>query len=99
MNHMPAPTQTLCIMESILATALDAAQRLEVHIDDLCAELRNERADWYHTANTIRLTAARSELVTEITRAANALRTVTALRERAGMSEHVIVRVMRECGV
>lgn len=98
MNALPRPTQTIAVLESHINLAIDAAQRLESHIAELEAELRDGPNDYREGTVTIRLTAARTELAVEITRAANALRTVGMLREKAGMESHVLVRVMRECG-
>ena len=95
MTALPRPTATMAVMDAIYAEHLDAAQRLELQIEELLADLRDCN-DWREQAVTIRLTSARNEQARHIAQAANALRTVEMLRQRAGIESHVAVRIMGE---
>ena len=89
MTALPRPTATMAVMDAIYAEHLDAAQRLELQIEELLADLRDCN-DWREQAVTIRLTSARNEQARHIAQAANALRTVERLLAVCGMGFTVL---------
>lgn len=89
-------SQTIHMLEQILADNIVAAERLESQIGDLEAELRDAKNDWQEGRAIQKLTAARAQLQERVQWSARDLGTIAGLREKAGLESHLLTRIMVE---